>query len=240
MAGKDPQYVSKLVLKNGGAMETEEGDEIIAVDSSGSASIKAELSEDLPQGNIYVGDATGTTSELDASGDAQLLIGDGSTINSVSVTGDLSIDNAGNATVNIQRPVEQWDGTLNATEIKALATSPYSLLGAPGPDTVYQFIGATLTLVAGSEVLAEAGDNLAFRYTDGSGVIVSEAIETTGFIDQAADTITNAIPVKDAIVAFTGAENQDLVLDNTGNDFTGNVSDDAELQVSVLYSRIFV
>lgn len=125
--------------------------------------------------------------------------------------------------------------TLTATQIKALATTQIELVAAPGAGKVVQFLGGMLKLVAGSEVLAEAGDNLAIKFTDDSGVAVSATIECTGFIDQAADTLTSAIPAGDAIVAATGSENQALVLDNIGSNFTGNASDDAQLVVGVHY-----
>ena len=98
------------------------------------------------------------------------------------------------------------------------------------------FMGAMIKLNYGSEVFTEAADNFPIKYTDGSGVAVSVAIENTGFIDQSADTITNAIPVADAIVAATGAEAQALVLHNTGDgEIGGNASDDSTLTVRVYY-----
>lgn len=125
--------------------------------------------------------------------------------------------------------------TMTATEVKALATTPIELVAAPGAGLCVEFCSALLKLVAGSEVLAEAGDNLGIKYTDASGVQVSATIESTGFIDQAANTYTNAIAAGDAIVAATGCENQALVLDNLGSNFTGNASDDAQLVVGVAY-----
>jgi len=130
--------------------------------------------------------------------------------------------------------------TLTAAEIKALATTQIELVAAPGAGKVVRFQGAVLKLNAGSEVLAEAGDNLAIKYTDDSGVAVSQTIEMTGFIDQAANTYTNAEPGINAIVAATGAENQALVLDNIGSNFTGNASDDATLVVNVAYRVVTI
>jgi hypothetical protein len=125
--------------------------------------------------------------------------------------------------------------SLTAADIKALNATPFELISAPTTGAI-KFISASLKLTAGTEVLAETDDNLAIRYTDGSGAIVSETIETTGFIDQAADTYTNAISTKDVIVAATGIEAASLVLHNTGDgEFTGNASDDAALEIDIFY-----
>jgi hypothetical protein len=119
---------------------------------------------------------------------------------------------------------------LTAVQVKALNT-PIEVAPAPGANKYIEFISATLILDKGSEVFAESDDNLVIRYNDGSGVIVSEVIECTGFIDQGADTMTRAIPVKDAIVAASASVNKKLVIDNPNDNFTGNASNDAALRV---------
>lgn len=126
--------------------------------------------------------------------------------------------------------------TLTSTQVKALATTQITLVPAPGAGKVVQFMGALLKLeYGGTNAFAESADNLAIKYTDASGVAVSQTIECTGFIDATADTYTNAEPVINAIVAATGAENQALVLDNINDNFTGNAADDNLLKVSVAY-----
>lgn len=131
----------------------------------------------------------------------------------------------------------QWiDVSLSNAEIKAL-TTPKELVAAPGAGKVIYFRGAVLKLVyGGNNAFTESGDNMAIRYTDGSGVIVSQTIESTGFIDATADTYTNAEPKIDGIVAATGAENQALVLDNTGSNFSGNAAADNTMEVRVFYT----
>lgn len=126
--------------------------------------------------------------------------------------------------------------SITAANLKLIRATPQSLVAAAGASTVVEFVSAILKLEAGSEVLAETADNLVVRYTDGSGAIVSETIETTGFIDQAADTYSNSIPKKDVIVAATGNVNKALVLHNSGDgELTGNASDDAVLEVYITY-----
>lgn len=126
--------------------------------------------------------------------------------------------------------------TVTNAELKALRATQKTLVAAPGTNKSIEFVSALLRLNAGSEVLTESADNLSIRYTNGSGVKVSVDIEATGFIDQAAATFTNAIPVKDAIVVATGALNQALVLDNDGDgEFAGNATGDATMTLHVIY-----
>jgi len=126
--------------------------------------------------------------------------------------------------------------SMTAAEVKALAATPKELVAAPGADLILELIGLTLRLVAGSEVLAEAGDNLTVKYKDGSGVAATGAIEMTGFIDQAANINITALPIV-ALTTDAQGVNQALVLHNIGSEFTGNASDDAVLEAYVSYKR---
>lgn len=126
--------------------------------------------------------------------------------------------------------------SITSAQVKALETTQITLVAAPGAGKMIKFLGASLKLVyGGNNAFTESGDNLGIKYTDDSGVQVSNTIETTGFIDQTADTYTNAEPATDAIVAAAAAENQALVLDNLGSAIAGNAADDNTLEVSVLY-----
>jgi hypothetical protein len=126
--------------------------------------------------------------------------------------------------------------TISNSEIKALAATQKTLVAAPGAGKCVEFVSALFKLNAGANVLSESADNLAIKYTDAAGVAVTGAIESTGFIDQAADTYTNAIPSADAIVAASACENKALVLDNTGDgEIAGNAANDATITVGVSY-----
>jgi hypothetical protein len=117
-------------------------------------------------------------------------------------------------------------------DLKALRATPKTLVAAPGNGKVLEFLSAVLVLAAGSNVLVEATANLAVKYQNGAGVQVSQTVEMTGFIDQAA----YALPKLDPITARTGCENQPLVLHNLGaGEFTGNAANDATLRVKVAY-----
>jgi hypothetical protein len=125
---------------------------------------------------------------------------------------------------------------LTNANIKALRATPITMVAAPGTGKLLEFVSAQLKLNYASNVLTESADNMAFRYHNGSGAAVSETIEATGFIDQAADTYTNAIAKKDAIVAVASAQNKALVLHNTGSgEYAGNAGNDCTVDVLVTY-----
>ncbi len=126
--------------------------------------------------------------------------------------------------------------SLTNADIKALRATPKTLVAAQGANKVIELVSAALELVAGTEVLTESADDMAVRYTDGSGAIVSQAIEATGFLDQAADTMSNAQPKIDAIVASADGQNKAVVLHNTGDgEYAGNATADATMTVKVAY-----
>lgn len=107
---------------------------------------------------------------------------------------------------------------VSSAELLALAAAPKTLVAAPGAGKLLEFVAAVLLLDATATAYAEngGGSNMAIRYTDGSGVIVSQDIEVTGFIDQTADTMTVALPKVNPITAKAGCSDKPLVLDNIG------------------------
>lgn len=146
---------------------------------------------------------------------------------------------SGTASATSSALIAQATVTVTNAQIKALRATPKTLVAAPGAGLVLEFVSAQLKLVAGANVLTESTANLGIKYTNGSGVQVSETIEATGFIDQAANTVTNARPKLDAIVAYTGAANQALVLHNLGaGEIAGNAAADATMVVVINYRVI--
>jgi hypothetical protein len=128
---------------------------------------------------------------------------------------------------------------MTAAEVLTLRAVPITIVPALGATKLIEFISATLELGYGSNVFAESSANLEINYKDGAGVTVSVDVEATGFLDQTADTLTRAIPIKDAIAASTAAINQPLVLHNTGAaEFSGNAALDNTLTIWTLFRVI--
>lgn len=125
--------------------------------------------------------------------------------------------------------------SLTAAQVKALRAAPATIVAAPGAGKMIEFLSAELILDYATAGFTESTCNLAFKLKDGSGVAVSETIETTGFIDQTADTITNAISKKDTILTKAQAENVPLVLHNTGGSEFGGATAASVLRIKAAY-----
>jgi hypothetical protein len=101
---------------------------------------------------------------------------------------------------------------LTHAQILALRASPATLVPAAGPGTYIELVGAAL-LLQNTNAYTEVTYNLAIRQNNGTGVIVSQTIETTGWVDGVGTRVTNALPKIDTILL---AANVPLVLHNTG------------------------
>jgi hypothetical protein len=124
--------------------------------------------------------------------------------------------------------------SLTNTNVLNLRATPITLVAAPGAGKVIEFISAAL-LFDYTAAYTESADNLAVKYTDGSGVQVSDDIETTSFLDATADTMTFARKKVDSIVAKSGCENKALVLHNTGDGEYGGGNASNAIRVKVAY-----
>lgn len=126
--------------------------------------------------------------------------------------------------------------SLTSAQVKALRATPQTLVAAPGAGKVLEFLSAVLFLdYGGSNVFTETADNLAI-YFAGETVGVSEAIETTGFLDQNADMLIEVRPTSSAAKTKTATENKALTLKNAGDgEIAGNAANDNVLRVKVAY-----
>lgn len=105
---------------------------------------------------------------------------------------------------------------LTNAQVLALRATPITLAPAPGAGKFLELVSAVL-LFDRTAVYTETADNLAIKYTDGSGQAASEAIESTGFLDAATDAIMPVKPVSSAVILKAACENAPLVLHNTGD-----------------------
>jgi len=118
--------------------------------------IKGDIKESLAQGSVYIGDAAGITSELSAKGDGKILVGNGTTATSVSVSGDATLANTGALTIGTDK--------ITTTKILAANVTLAKLAAGITPSHVVKFArlgaGITTTALAGLVV-----DDLVIRIT---------------------------------------------------------------------------
>lgn len=191
---KSPMYLDKVVLKNGGVIETEGGTGIVSVSSAGTVTLTGNESISTSE----LADNAVTTAKLDVS------------------------------------TIQYAEVSLTNAQMLALRATPITLVAAPGAGKLTEFVSAVL-IFDYTAAYTETDDNMAVKYTDGSGAAVSNTIEATGFVDATADTMTTATAKYDAIVAKSGSENKALVLHNTGNGEYGGGNAANAVRVKVAY-----
>ena len=130
------------------------------------------------------------------------------------------------------------DVAILSAAVKTLRATPVVLVAAPGVGYFLEFVSAFLMLdYAGTNVFSEAAAyDTVVRYGITTGVIASQTIESTGWLYQAADTYTNALPKIDAIGVTAGLENLALVLHNSGaGEVAGNAGADNIVRVRTFF-----
>lgn len=122
--------------------------------------------------------------------------------------------------------------TVSSAELLALNATPKTLIAAPAAgiglivDRVEFFLDYNSAAYAG----IAAGEDLAVRYTNGSGAIALTC-EATGFLDQTADTRRICTPSNDVAPVAAAA----LVLHMTTGEIT---TGDSPLKVRVFYRSV--
>lgn len=174
-----------------------------------------------------------------ASGTGVGVTGPGSSITNV-LNGDTYYNNG-------TKTVPQWvlvEGvrvvTLTSAQVKVVRATPITIIAAQGAGLVIEFIAGMVFVKYGGTNVWTNPQNLALRYKDSAGVIVSGAITAAGLVDQAgsiAETIPN---VAGAIVAKANCDNQPVLLHNTGaSEIAGNAANDNTLTIQASF-RVWV
>lgn len=127
--------------------------------------------------------------------------------------------------------VQYAEVALTSTEIKALYTTPKTLVAAPGAGKVLEFLSAVLILDYGTAAYATNGD-LTVKQTNGSGVALSNTVLLANLLAATADKIVALEPAGAADTGEALTANAAIVLAcGTGNPATG----DGVMRVKVAY-----
>lgn len=126
---------------------------------------------------------------------------------------------------------------VTAAQIKDLAANPKELVAAPGAGYGLKLLSLLLVLDNGGTNYddAAADGNMYVCYVDGAGLKATGSIEGDAFIDCAADFIIAVEPVALAATAATSIDNDALVLDNDGAEYT---TGDGTMTVFIEYAVV--
>jgi len=168
--------------------------EVIAQDGT----IKGDIKEALAQGSIYIGNSSGITSELSVKTDGGILVGNGTTAAVKTLSGDVTMTNAGLTSIGAKKVVTASinDGAVTATQLGAAAVTASKLS--------YEVVAVTVTasgttgtgtVTAGSVILGCYPKSNQDQFID--SVVVSETTVTVTLASAAtADNVFNVVLLK--------------------------------------------
>lgn len=168
--------------------------EVIAQDGT----IKGDIKEALAQGSIYIGNSSGLTSELSVKTDGGILLGNGTTAVVKTLSGDVTMTNAGAVTIGAKKVTTAKinDAAVTATQLGAAAVTASKLS--------YEVVAVTVTasgttgtgtVTAGSIILGCYPTSNQDQFID--SVVVSETTVTVTLAAAAtADNVFNVVLLK--------------------------------------------
>lgn len=152
----------------------------------------------------------------------------------VGATSGGGIDSSSTGLVINENYIKYASVALTNAQMLALRAAPITIIAAPGAGKIIEFVSAVLCFDRAG-AYTEVDDNMAFKYTDGSGQAISETIECTGFVDAATDAVMPVQPVTSAVILTANGVNKAVVLHNTGGDEFGGGNAGNEVLVKVAY-----
>lgn len=131
-------------------------------------------------------------------------------------------------TFDLSKVINYVEVSVSTAEMLAIRATPKTLVAAPGAGKVLEFVSAVF-IYDYVAAYTESADNLAVRYTDGSGTVVSLTLETTGLLDATADKVSTIQPLATDVLMTANAA---LVLHNTGDGELGGTGSVCRVKVA--------
>ena len=206
-----------MTMVANGAFALVSGDATIA--SGGALTIEADAVENsmlanMTRGTVKVGGGSNAPTDLDAKTDGQILVGDGTDINSVAVSGDITIDNAGATTIGADKVHGTMlnDDVADDTTIE-ISSNNLSVLKVPNALTAGTGIDAGGTF---------DGANARTLSTAAAQTGIETIYNTSLIIGRAANDTTINFGTDDTIV-FDQGSTEAMKIDSTGVTVAGNL-----------------
>lgn len=141
--------------------------------------------------------------------------------------------NYDSVTVNGRVEYLQRKVVITSAQLLALNAIPQTVIPAPGAGKIIEFMSVVVHKPAGTAYAGiVAGEDIAFKYTDGSGAQVNTSGETTGFLDQ---TTAQTRLFRQIAAEYTPVANAALVMQLLVGEIT---TGDSPLYVSINYRVI--
>ena len=118
---------------------------------------------------------------------------------------------------------------------KTLRATPIEVVPAPADSNKLIEVVGGLIIFDYTAAYTESADNLALKYTDGSGAAAAQVVEATGFVDATADTIINIYPNVINTLYEAAEIGEAVVLHNNGDGEFGGGDAANVITVKVFY-----
>jgi len=200
----------------------------IAISNTGVVAIQADtvantMLENISQGSIKVGGAADAPTDLDASTDKQILVGDGTDIASVAVSGDVTLANTGAVTIAAE--------AVTLAKMANMATASFiarDTAGAGVPEVINVADALTmLSVESGADVTDEA--NVTTALDNATLGAVTVATDDKVLIQDTSDTSALKTVTVASIVALADVSGETKIVEILtvdSDDITNKYSDD--------------
>ena len=168
--------------------------EVIAQDGT----IKGDIKEALAQGSIYIGNSSGITSELSVKTDGGILVGNGTTAAVKTLSGDVTMTNAGVTAIGAKKVTTAKinDAAVTATQLGAAAVTASKLSYEVVEVTVTAGeTTGTETVTAGSVILGCYPKSNQDQFID-SVAVADTTVTVTLAASATADNVFNVVLLK--------------------------------------------
>lgn len=142
--------------------------------------------------------------------------------------GITATDNGSKTTFDLSPVIQVATVSVLPAALLAARATPVTLIAAPGAGYVLEFLGATV-IYDYAAAYTESADNAVIRFTDGSGAIASNTLETTGLLDATSDQVRT---LKAIVTDITPVANAALVFHNTGDGEWGGTGSPIRFKVA--------
>tara|TARA_A100001201_G_scaffold92316_2_gene80409 strand:- start:352 stop:1794 length:1443 start_codon:yes stop_codon:yes gene_type:complete len=171
------------------------------VSTIGADTVANSMLENMTQGTVKVGGGSNAPTDLDASGDGKILVGDGTDINSVAVSGDVTLANDGAVTI-ASNAVE--GSMLNSNTAGGGLSYEVNSLNVDSGSFVAYMSSSAFSVVSGDIAIA-AGGAATIQENSVQGTMLNDDVADDSTIEVSSDNLS-VLKVPNALTAGDGID----------------------------------